>query len=495
MYGSRMVVASAPEDAIVLAPPPPPEQPIADVAAAVRDALRFPLAGPPLESAVPRGARVTLLIESPTLPIPGPAKDPRQVAVVAAAEELERLGVPTERQTILVAAGLGRRPNRRSVENLVTPGFALRFHGEVAIHDAEDPGLVEVGSHKGKPLRVHPALIEADAVVSVGAAETVLHGGPAALVAAADAETIRGAGAESLLETHLAPGWELALALERALESRTRLIGASLVLDLPRLGGALRGYPYEPEAVERVGRSRLARAFRFVPGPVRARTLSALPLEVTTSAAFAGTPSAAHAEALVRSVENEAASLDEPLDAICIGVPRTTPFLPRERPNALLAATLGLGLALRLWRNRFPVRDGGTVVLVSPLRRRFTHPTQQPYRTFFQATRGGRDAEQLAEAERAAAADPRAIRGYREGRTCHPRLPFADWDACQPALDRVGAVVVAGCRDAVAARQLGFVPTHGVAAALQMAHGLAAGSPRVGFLLAPPYFPIDVGPG
>jgi hypothetical protein len=32
-----------------------------------------------------------------------------------------------------------------------------------------------------------------------------------------------------------------------------------------------------------------------------------------------------------------------------------------------------------------------------------------------------------------------------------------------------------------------------VAAALQMAHGIAGGSPRIGFLLSPPYFPIRVG--
>jgi Lactate racemase N-terminal domain len=493
LYGSRMVAVSAPDDAVLLAPPPPPDRPIADVGAAVRDALRFPLAGPPLESVLPRAARVTLLVESPALPIPAPARDPRQVALVAAAEELERLGVSTERQTILVAAGLARRPSVRSVESLVTPPFALRFHGRVAVHDAEDPQLVDLGSHEGTPLRVHPALVNTDAVVSVSAAETVLHGGPAAVLAASGAETIRGATAESLVETHLAPGWDLALALERALETRTRLIGASLVLDLPHLGGALRGYPYEREAVERVGRSRLARALRFAPSPVRGRVLSTLPMEVTASAAFAGTPSVAHAEALVRSVENESAPLERPLDALCIGIPRTTPFLPRERPNALLAATLGLGYALRLWRNAFPVRDGGTAVLVSPLRRRFKHPTQQPYRAFFQATRGGPDSELLAEAEHAAAADPRAVRAYREGRTCHPRLPFADWDACRPALERLGAVVVAGCRDAVAARQLGFVPTHGVTAALDMAHGLAGGSPTVGFLLSPPYFPIRVG--
>ena len=117
---------------------------------------------------------------------------------------------------------------------------------------------------------MHPALIEADAVVSVSAAETVLHGGPAALIAAADAETIRAATAESLLETHLAPGWDLALALERALESRTRLIGASLVLDLPRLGGVLRGYPYDPEC-GRAGRPLAIRAGVRVRARVGAR--------------------------------------------------------------------------------------------------------------------------------------------------------------------------------------------------------------------------------
>ena len=62
-------------------------------------------------------------------------------------------------------------------------------------------------------------------------------------------------------------------------------------------------------------------------------------------------------------------------------------------------------------------------------------------------------------------------------------------------LDRLGAVLIAGCRDAVAARQLGFVPTHGIGAALEMTRGRAGGGARVGFLLAPPYFPLLVGSG
>jgi hypothetical protein len=52
---------------------------------------------------------------------------------------------------------------------------------------------------------------------------------------------------------------------------------------------------------------------------------------------------------------------------------------------------------------------------------------------------------------------------------------------------------VAGCRDAIAARTLGFVPSHGIGSALEMAHGVAGGKARIGILLAPPYGPILVG--
>ena len=71
-------------------------------------------------------------------------------------------------------------------------------------------------------------------------------------------------------------------------------------------------------------------------------------------------------------------------------------------------------------------------------------------------------------------------------------LPFADWSGCAPALGRIGSVIVAGCRDSVAARQLGFVPARGLGAALEMAQGRHGGTPRVGYLLSPPYFPLRV---
>jgi Lactate racemase N-terminal domain len=492
LAGTQLVVVSTDEDSVTLRPPPPAEG-IADVGAAVRDALRFPLAGPPLEALVPRSAsRATVVVEPPALPLPGVERDPRQEAVAAAVEELERLGIASGYQTLLVAGGLARRAGHELLGNLVSPDFARRFHGHVEVHDVERDDLVELDGNARVPLRVHPALVETDVVVVVTAAETVLHGGPATLLGAANRDALRTAGAWSLLETSASQGWRTGVAIERALAGRVPLIGASLVLNHPSAGGAARGYPYDDEALERIAGSPFRHLFGVLPGGVRASILRSLPLERTAAGAFAGPPSVAHAEALLRGVELRGVTLNAELDAICMGIPRTTPHLPRERPNPVLVSSLGLGLALRLWRDAFPVREGGTAILLSRFQRRFAHPTQQPYRALFGAARTGPDPEALARAETTAGADARALASYRAGRTVHPLLPFVDWSGCAPALSRLGHILVAGCRDATAARSLGFVPVHGLGAALTMARGWTDRPPRIGFLLAPPYFPLRV---
>ena len=108
LSGSRVSVLTAPDDALLLRPPRPQEA-IGDVGAAVRDSLRFPLSGPPLEALATRGGTATLVVEPPALPLPGAPVDPRQAALEATIGELERLGIPSQRQTLLVAGGLERR--------------------------------------------------------------------------------------------------------------------------------------------------------------------------------------------------------------------------------------------------------------------------------------------------------------------------------------------------------------------------------------------------
>lgn len=479
------------DDDVVLTPPPPPPHRV-HVPAAVRDALAFPLSGERLEGMVQRGARATVVVEPPAFPLPGAQIDPRPAALATVLDELDRLGVPDDRVTLLVAGGLSRRAGRRELERLLPPAQARAFHGEVVVHDAASPELVPLA---GVEARMHPCVLEADLVVVVSSAESVVTGGPGALAAACDAATVRTvADAQSLVQASGEPAWRRVLAVEEAVAERVRLIGVSLVLDHPRLTGRFRGYPHRAESLEHVRRSPLRLAYSTLPAAIRRSILGDLGRSLAATAVYAGRPSVAHAEALVRSVELRGIRLDEPLDALVVGVPWIGPHVPREPLNPITSAATALGLALRQWRDAFPIRPEGTLVLAHSLTRTFAHGAADPYRALFDAVRADGE-DEIAAAERAAAADERAASAYRGGRACHPLLPFADWAGCGPALSRLGRVLVAGSRDAVAARALGFVPSHSIASALEMAHGVAGGRARVGVLLAPPYSPLLVGSG
>ena len=75
--GSRLPVVTLPDDAALLAAPPPLD-PIADVSAAVVEALRYPLAGEPLAALAPRGGgRVTVVMQPSEQPLPTVPDDPR----------------------------------------------------------------------------------------------------------------------------------------------------------------------------------------------------------------------------------------------------------------------------------------------------------------------------------------------------------------------------------------------------------------------------------
>jgi hypothetical protein len=458
---TRLLVVEPRDEDVVLRPPPPRDV-LRDVGQAARDALAFPLAGPSLESVAVKGGTATIVVEQPSLPIPGVALGPRHLATAAVADELDRLGV--EQTTILVAGGLGRRLTPRDIGLLAPPEFRRRFRGRLIVHDVEAEDLVELGQADGVPLHVNPALVETDLVVCVTAAETVLDGGPASL---------------------------LKVELERLVAARVPVLGLSLLLNLPQPSGLVAGYPYDQAAVERMLRSHVRRAFQLSPGFARRRLLDRLPRELTAAAAYAGPPSVAHTEALLRGTVFKGCELAEPLDAIVVGVPPATPWVPREQANPVTAAYLALGLALRLWRTSPPVAEGGTAILLHPLPRRFPSPSQEPYRTVFFVPSTARDPDALRAAETSAMADQNALTLYRAGAGCHPLQPFVEWDACEASAAHLGAVLVAGCRDAWAARQLGLVPAHGLGAALEMAAG--RGAERVGYLLSPPHFPLLVG--
>ena len=216
----------------------------------------------------------------------------------------------------------------------------------------------------------------------------------------------------------------------------------------------------------------LRRVFQVAPGRVRQRLLERMPREQTAAAVYGGMPSVAHAEALLRGTSSSGSSLDEPLDALVIGVPPTTPFdaaraaepgqcrLPRARPRP---AALAKHAADRAGRHGDPRPPPATTLSATE---------QAPYRALFFEPHTARDPE-------AGARTPRSAASARRTRST-PTAPGARAIRCSRSSNGtratsvaagLGAVLIAGCRDAQAARQLGFVPVHGLGAALEMARG------------------------
>ena len=489
--GSKLPVVTLPDETQLLTVPPPLD-PLADVRGAVAEALRYPLTGDPLHAAAPRNGRATVVLQPPALPLPAVDDDPRRDALASVLDELDRSGIARDRVTLLVAGGLMRRAGRPELESLLRPDRARAFRGEVVVHDCEADDLrpLVVGD---RTVRVHPAVLDSDLVLTVGAAETVLHGGAAALLAACNAGAIRAAETNSLLEPAGTAAWRVATALETELRRARPVLGLSLVLDHPRTAGLYRGYPWEGESLRAIDRSPFRRLLNIAPDALRRRLLDRVPREVHVVAALAGPASVAHAEAMVRGTAIRSVVVDGQFDTLVVPLPWEGTSLPRQPLNPVTAAALGLGHVLRLWRNRPALAAGGTVVLMHPFPRVMGHGPQAPYRALFAALREGLPERRLGGIEAAAARDRRAIAAYRNGTAPHPRLPFADWEACSKALEQAGSVIVAGCRDAGAARALGLVPSHNLATALAMARGVAGGEGRTGVLLGPPYPSVVVG--
>ncbi len=237
----------------------------------------------------------------------------------------------------------------------------------------------------------------------------------------------------------------------------------------------------------------LAQLFRLLPGFVRLRIIRALPEAITAAGVFAGPPSVAHAEALLRSIDLRAIELDAPLDAICVGIPaRRRTFRASGRilcwpPTSGWVLRSAYGASPRPSSKAAPRFCSTASTAASRIRRNS--------RTGRSSTPPGAGSIRRSSPRRSRPRRPTLTRStrYRAGRACHPLLPYADWSVVRQQTDRLGTVIVGGCRDAAGARHFGFVPARSAGTALSLALGLSEGRARIGFLLAPPYCPLRVG--
>ncbi len=140
-----------------------------DEAAAFREAVERPLAGPPLREVVRAGERVAVVIPDITRPLPSERLLPWLFAALP--------HVPPERIVIVNGTGSHRANTADELRRMVGPEVHARYR--VVNHDAQDPGmLARVGEGAdGQPVFMSRSYVEADRRIVLGFVEPHLMAG------------------------------------------------------------------------------------------------------------------------------------------------------------------------------------------------------------------------------------------------------------------------------------------------------------------------------
>lgn len=190
-YGRHGLEVNLPPQTQVIAPRFVPG--LEDEPAALRDALRRPIASPPLADLVKPGDTVVVVHTDITRATP----NDRILPVLL--EELERAGV--RRQDITLLNGLGTHRRQTEAELRAMLGDAIVANYRCLQHDCfDDANLVSLGVTRfGHPVRINRTYMEADVKILTGFIEphffAGFSGGPKAILPSL-------AGAESVFTNH-----------------------------------------------------------------------------------------------------------------------------------------------------------------------------------------------------------------------------------------------------------------------------------------------------
>jgi nickel-dependent lactate racemase len=162
-YGESGVEIEAPESATLVEAAPVPGLP--DERAALLDAMRHPLAGPPLVDLVRGGEKAVLVFPDVTRAFPSARVVPLMLA------ELDAAGFGPERLTLLSGTGTHRANTPAELERMLGSSVLSRYR--VVNHDARQRStLVQLGvTSQGAPALLDRVYVDADVRVVAGLIE------------------------------------------------------------------------------------------------------------------------------------------------------------------------------------------------------------------------------------------------------------------------------------------------------------------------------------
>ncbi|MGA9523762.1 MAG: lactate racemase domain-containing protein [Myxococcaceae bacterium] len=458
-------------------------------------ALEEPVAGPALSSWLRPGARVAVVIDDFSSPVPHVANDCRREMLEAVLALLTKHGVSPGRVSVVVANGLSRQWRQTELSELL--GVAATGSYPVRSHDAEDgPSLSRVGEEPEGPVEFNRALLEADVLVHLNVVTSPLMAGLFSVVSGATGyRTARFLGRPELLandDAPLLPGsaWHRAhLRVASHLRRQVPVVQLSAVLNNaiwnPRLTSIIRSGE---------GLSRPLQMWNAMPTAVRHRLARTLRASYRPISVIAGEPDAVAARALETFYRQHETVVDGQADVLVFGVPDVGPASIGAAQNPILSASLALGFVSNLFSEKPLLRKGGVIVFANPLTPVFDRKAHLPHEEFYEKVlRLERDPVAIQERfEPYFAGRPEFVSNYQRRNAFHGAHPLQSWYAMQPARRHAGRIIVAH-GDPRACARLGFTHAVDIEEAIDKAHDfLEMDDPEITVLDLPPPFWVRV---
>ncbi len=419
--------------------------PVADQAAAVRDAVQHPMGLPRIRDSVRPDARVLIAFDDPTVPSFGPV---RRLAIEAVLEELAAAGVPQTSVRLVCANALHRKWTRDEIASIIGPELVQHVGERLACHDAEDPdNLVHLGTTaSGYAVDVHRLVADSDLAVYVNAQCQAGFGG----------------------------GWKsvcVGLSTWRSISATHTPHGMSMSVRDNRMHAVFN------EQGEYLERALGKRIFKIETILSNATTIGRI-----WAGGVAETRAAAMEVLLATNAPRRSAA--EPADIVVYGLPNYSPYATFARLNPILTL-ISSGLGYLGGYIEALGKPGCSVVIATPCPEQWDMEHHPAYKEVWERVLpASRDPYEITErfgGEFAGRAD--YIERYRNGVAFHPIHAIL---ATHPLkrLRHAARVFTAGVQDPAIAEHVGFIPKPSVEDAIAEAkriHGPDASVVCIGY--------------
>lgn len=468
---------------------------VPDLNDAVNGALDAPLDSEPLDALLRAGMKLTVAFDDITVPTPAMRRpDVRGAIVEAVLTRAAQAGV--DDVELICGNGLNRRLTAAEFSHILGERVFRSFYADERLrnHDAEDrERLTTLGTTEPGAVEINTRAASSDLVIYVHLVTTPQAGGARSLALGLGGAATIGqiSGLAAISGDGSGPE-----AVANVITSALPIFQIDAVLDnhiFPPALEFLGKREWEWRLKDQARLHAVRRALTAMPRRLRQRMVNAAQADFHTTSISAGSPDAVAAASREQILAQQLVEVPNQADVGVIGVPQRNPYSADSMTNPILSAWLGLRAFYGAHTGQPFVREGGALVLYSPMTVEFSPLHHPSYVDFFaDVLTSTTDPVQIAsDFETKYATDPWYAHLYRTSHAFHGVHPCYLWYQIAEARRHLSEVVWVGAERRTVDR-LGFRAASTLADALEIVAASVGRTPAISYLHAPPQIVVDV---